>query len=513
MKKQFYLLFLFLSFINVKSQTQDLTNIAKGEILNFSTLFEKNNKLYGYFALYTTGKTGEGTKSFEYVILDKNLNKIANKEFEAESCVDKYTASMNIQGKIKIEPSISYLDKSVNGKNFTAPNAKIIDLKKNTLEKEKEFCYINSAFIEYPNNKSSKDAKKDNELERKEKGYIYGTTIHEIKQGGFLVADYEDHKTYLNNNNIIRFDDNKKELWKYSYNKNGNEKNYEYLTFIDIDDKNMYAIMGKVESGKKYNFSLLVFNSGNGTILANKPLNDLNETTLHHLIGTYEYLFMLNTGNIKSFDDKIILVEKNYLNDYSSTGYARLMIDKKTFEVRSEIIDFKNDVKKYIPNINFVGTVEKSFSLELRDLFFMKDGSIGILTEKARYRDTYKTLDLIYLYTDKDFKLEGIKTLEKEKDRNSTSDYLFSQYLNDDKDVVFFYKDERKNEKTKKKETSLFINTIIGAKFNQEQIPIGISEKNIITPYIAKEGYILLREYNDNEKEKYNQIRLEKLNY
>ena len=75
---------------------------------------------------------------------------------------------------------------------------------------------------------------------------------------------------------------------------------------------------------------------------------------------------------------------------------------------------------------------------------------------------------------------------------------------------MFFYKDNQKDDKTKEKNWNLFINTLIDGKFNQEQIPIS-SKENIIYPYVAKEGYILMQEYN--EKEKYNKIRLEKLNY
>ena len=37
---------------------------------------------YGYVAIYGYGKSGDKTKKFEYVILDKNLNPVANKEFE-----------------------------------------------------------------------------------------------------------------------------------------------------------------------------------------------------------------------------------------------------------------------------------------------------------------------------------------------------------------------------------------------------------------------------------------------
>lgn len=121
-----------------------------------------------------------------------------------------------------------------------------------------------------------------------------------------------------------------------------------------------------------------------------------------------------------------------------------------------------------------------------------------------------KTTDLVYFSTNKDFKLTEVKIFEKEKTKGSySSDYLFSQYINDGKDVAFFYRDYQKDDEGDKN-WNLFINTIKDGVFSQEKIKIS-SKENSIIPYIAKEGYILLREYN--KKAEYNGIRLEKLNY
>jgi hypothetical protein len=45
-----------------------------------------------------------------------------------------------------------------------------------------------------------------------------------------------------------------------------------------------------------------------------------------------------------------------------------------------------------------------------------------------------------------------------------------------------------------RKKWNLFINTIIDGKFKQEIIPISEKDNYRVTPYVAKEGYILLRE-------------------
>jgi hypothetical protein len=77
--------------------------------------------------------------------------------------------------------------------------------------------------------------------------------------------------------------------------------------------------------------------------------------------------------------------------------------------------------------------------------------------------------------------------------------------------VVFFFRNYAENDETKEKQWFLGINTIIDGQLTQEKIPISSKKKYFIAPVPAKEGYIMLQEYN--EKDKYNQIRLEKLNY
>jgi hypothetical protein len=110
---------------------------------------------------------------------------------------------------------------------------------------------------------------------------------------------------------------------------------------------------------------------------------------------------------------------------------------------------------------------------------------------------------------DKDFNLISANTIEKDLSKFSASDFLFSQYLNDEKDAVFFYKDYQKDSETKEKNWVLGIVSIVDGKLNHEKIPMS-SDDNYIYPYIAKEGYILLREFNKNAE--FDEIRLERLN-
>ena len=240
-----------------------------------------------------------------------------------------------------------------------------------------------------------------------------------------------------------------------------------------------------------------------------KELSGVNSDVLENILQ------LKRIDNIKMFDDTIVILGHNYNKGeiYRNTGFVRLIIDKKTFNMEINYLNYKDDLKQHIAKLDQYGGVEGNYTLVPKDVFFLKNGSIGILLEKfkpAGQHTASKTTDLVFLYTNKDFTVNGVQIFEKEKTKWFHSDYLFSQYLNDGKDVVFFYKDQQKDNETRDKVWNLFINTLIDGKFNQEIIPIS-SKDNIIFPYVAKEGFILLQEFN--KKDKYNNVRLERLNY
>ncbi|SUX47039.1 hypothetical protein [Chryseobacterium indoltheticum] len=270
-----------------------------------------------------------------------------------------------------------------------------------------------------------------------------------------------------------------------------------------------YFILEKKNSDTK-SFSLLVLDMQTGKEIATKAITGLSDDTLDNITSFSSVT--RNLDNDKTFDDKIVILGRNYENKLG-VGFARLIIDKNTFEIDTKKINYIPDLSSYIPKIDKLGYVEKSYHLQPRDVFFLKDGSVGILLEKYKLdfnTGAGKTTDLVYVFTDKDFKVKGAKIFDKEKSL-STSDYLFSQYLNDGNDVVFFFRDYQKDKETKQKSWKLFINTLINGNFKQEIVPISEKDSYAVIPYVGKEGYILLQEYN--QKEKFNKIRLERLNY
>lgn len=507
MKKIYLALFGFIQMF-AYSQTQDLASLAAGEHLGMNALFDSNDNLYGYVSLYSYGKSGDKTKKFEYVILDKNLNPVANKEFEGDITAGNYFGYIDFRNKIILKPNS--LDQSaLKMSEIFTPRSMEVDLQTNTVQLKKYYDYESGVFKEINQPKNWKDARKENKEEKKEKGYNYQSSVVEIKEGGFIAIELKDFGKYTSDNALIKFDENKKEVWRYSYNTSGDKKNNENIKLLDKDDQHLYFILEKKNQEKK-SFALLVLDIKTGKEVASKPITGLSDDTLEHITSFSSSTRSLDNDRI--FDDKIMVIARNFENK-QGTGFARMIVDKKTFEVDTKRISYYTDMAAFLPKIDQFGFVEKGYHLQPRDVFFLKDGSMGILLEKYKIDFNLgvgKTTDLVYLFTDKNFKIKGVKVFSKEKSLYD-SDYLFSQYLNEGNDVVFFYRDYQKNKETKQKNWQLFINTLINGTFKQEVVPISEKDSYTVIPYVGKEGYILLREYN--EKEKYNKVRLERLNY
>ncbi len=510
MKKIYAVFALFLSVFSF-SQTQDLFALAKGDFMGFNALFDDKDNLYGYVSIYSYGKSGDKTKKFEYVILDKNLNPVANKEFEGDISAGSYFGYIDFRKKMILSPSSA--DYSlIKVKDYFKPRSVEVDLSANTSKTKIYYDYQNGIFKEIAQPKNWKEERQEDKQEKKEKGYNYRSGVYEIKEGGFLAIEFNDYGGYVNNNSLIKFDENKKEVWRYKYNTSGERRINEEVSIVEKDEKNIYLILQKNNKSEK-TFFFIALDMQTGKENARQQITGLPVKTLENITSYTDSYSWRNLDNDKTFDDRIVMIAKN-VEDIYSTGFVKFTIDKNTLETSFQVLKYENDFKSFLPEITRTGMVENGYILRTKDFFFLENGSVGILMEKYKSEGPYsasKTTDLVYAFTDKDFKLKGVETFNKQKTKFFSNDYLFSQYLNDGKDVVFFYRDLQKDAKTKEKNWKLFINTLIDGNFKQEEVQISEKDSYSVSPYVGKEGYILLREFN--EKEKFNKIRLERLNY
>ncbi len=502
--KKILLLALWLMCNTFNAQSQDLAKLATGVALGFSAIFDDNDDLYGYLSIYGYDKTGDKTKKFEYVILDKNLNPVANNTFEGEITASNYIGHIGKENRLTLYPING--DAGLKKNDFFTPTTRQIDLATNKVKRNSIIEYVNGEFIEVEekeNLQTFKEYKKEVGDLSKNSGYKKNSNVIALKEG-YLVLHYEydDFPSHIKSQSIEKYYSNKKSLWTYQYNENIDSKKAENLIIFDYDENYIYAYSNL----DKKDFSSCLFkviDMKSGKIVMSKPI----EISSLQMMSSSIYA-PYHKKKVKHFDENIVFIaEENRL------GFAQVTIDTKTPNIDVKKILF-TDLEKYFKNINKYGYVDKEYFLKLKDKSYLKDGSAVLLMEKQKYNSSMVpiTSDLVFILTDKDFKVKDVKIFEKEKTKGApNSDYLFSQSLNYGKDVVFFYRDYQKDEKTKEKNWNLFINTLIDGQFKQEMIPISAKDDFFVTPYVGKEGYILLREYN--EKEKFNKIRLERLNY
>jgi hypothetical protein len=501
--------------VSLWSQVNDLNALSSGQYLGFQAIFDQDEKLYGYVAQYSYGKLSKEDRKFEIVLLDKNLNKVLNKEIETSRFVESYSSYMNFRGELVLRPRIDNNEVTMAGlKKVFIPKVKVLNLTTNELKDREEQCYGVNGFKPCDDDQNVKELQKQIEKDKKKLGYYFKNNVYTMKDETFLVFEYKQYDKQSRGHTYTKYDENKNKLWTYSYNNHPlKSKDFEVMYVFFSDDTDIYFYKYS-KINKREILEIIRLDLKTGKEVFKKDVSHLKDIDLVQYNKLRSYYFTID--NTKGFDDKVVLVSKK-LNHQTNEclGYSRMTIDKNTNEVKFD--DLLYTSLKSELEVNQYGKFKNGYDLAVRDLFFTKDGGVGFLFEKIKIGTSFwtgnivpRTTDLIYVHTDAQFKSSAVSVLSKEKSKDVLSDYLFSQSINDEENLVFFYRDQVKDEKTKEKNWKLFINTIIDSKLNSESIDIS-SDNNVIFPYVAKEGYIMLREFN--KKDKYNQIRLERINY
>ncbi len=493
MKRFALLLLLLITFNQTNAQMQDLFSMAGGTLTFFNPIFEQDKSIYGYLAIYDLGNENENEKKFEYVILDTRLIKVANGEFMAPE-YKKIESRFYSLEKIKDRLLISRLYLSYKKSYVAFTSHTEIDLKTNT--PSKTFYLQEGEFIE--------GYRKADELLKRQKRYKNLDLLYGIDDDYLSFQMSKDKKSRGDINSIAIYGLDKNLKWEQSYVDEENKKSGRYLehSIVYTDEETLVVL-----ESDKYDKIFHVHNPETG--------EELFRYILETRESDYNYSY-----TIKRIEDELVLTGK--ISDYSSSGYS-FESAKGLFKIVLGV-DGTEKMRKFFLweeasdylEIKENGKLEKGYRLLAQDYFIFDDGRITFLAEK--FKDNYnllmgmnvpKATDFVLMQFDADFSLRNVETILKDKSKYYISDYLFSQGINDGKDVVFFYQDYQKESATNKRNWVLGIVKIIDGKINYERIPMS-SEDFTIDPYIAKEGYILLREYN--RKSNHNQIRLERLN-
>lgn len=520
MKKSWLLILIctLLQFLT-NAQHTDLASLSSGELKTFHVLTDSKGKIFGYLLVYDKGIVPKQNKEFEFAVLDKNLRQLISNTVIGPVYVVTYSGYLDYNNDLILYPRLRE-DAAKSHAKLQLPKNYKVQLKDNTVSEWADFCFENQQIVSCDQSGTFKDLKEDEKKEKKAKGFVYESSVYKGDYGGYLVIEYDDYGKYNKNFTIRRFDDNKQEQWVHTITDEVTKKHFYFVRIVHIDSTKLFGFKVFVNKNKYESCHFMAWDMKNGNLLKEELVEDVAPESIVSMLFLNAEGLSSYVDSYKAFDDKIVgtgrITKWNGLNS-ADRGYFRCIIDKSSLKLTYDKLYFNPDFKTYFPKITEYGDLEKGFNLSIRDAFFLADGSIIYIFEKYKYDSGFfqgysqKNDDLVFVITDADFKIKNVKIMYKEKSVYSASDYLFGQYLHDGKDFAFFYQDFKKGTEADEDENwVLFINTWIDGQLNEEQLKI-TSEKNAIYPYIAKEGYILLREYN--EKAKYNQIRLEKLNF
>lgn len=497
--------------IAMNSQISDIANLTSGSLEFFTPILELDESIYGYFSVYKLEEVSKTEEKYEYVLLDKNLNKVANGEFidlKYKELKSKFYYPEKIDDKLILSKLYYYPGAGTlvrpNPEKLSFVTHRTIDLTSNKVFSS--FHYKNGDFID-----GARPVKGISKIARSEKTIDYPLAFSE---GFFMferIKNFSKIKDLKNMTSLKAYGLDKKMLWKYDYNLENKKTFYKFKL---LNDK---SIVFWTKEDKTKSVKLHGLNPKTGDALFVYELENTSSDFSHKYI-------------IKEIGEKITIVGsyskyKAYsgYDSEKSLGFFRIELDKKGNELSKKYISWI-DLNSHI-EIKKNGKLKKGFKLATREFFTFSDHTVSILTKKWKSKESS---DYVVLNFDKDFNVKGINIIEEEKGNKKYlgTRYLFSQKRKEEGKVTFFYKKRYKQpsafaaygvlfggkkalEKIKKKITpdKLVIVTLIDGKVNEEEIAISNS---YIYPLMAKEGFILLREVNTQED--YDQIRLEKLN-
>ena len=215
MRKIITLLILFAS-LSLSSQISSLAELASGDIQLFKPIYEIDTSIYGYFMVVKLDNVSETEQKFEYVFLDKNLNKVANGEFidaNYKKYASEFITSKKIGNKIILSKIYYKWQQQVFGNNsdYKFVTNRTLDLSTNKMSKP--FYFENDIVT-----KGERVAKK---LDKRIKKNIFIQYPLAIDDGYLLFKQSKLVKNSFRTKKIATLEayniDNSKK-WQYNYN-------------------------------------------------------------------------------------------------------------------------------------------------------------------------------------------------------------------------------------------------------------------------------------------------------
>jgi hypothetical protein len=500
-----YFLLLCLFCLSMKGQIANIEKLSKGKFYSSDIIKDEHNNIKGYFLLFQSDKVANQTFGIEYVVLDENFTRVTNgyiTEMKYESWIlDSERINVNVVGLYNDKLLIELSDE-IEGLNFYK-RYRVLDLK--SYEISKPFVFKkNKMDLEPVFKRSRMTLAYERESE----------AIYVFDGVGLVVDNYYEVSKKAPKRYLARYDDNFKEVWKYEYTDRNNKSRTKNISCLASDEDvivlfNQYSKNDKATS----ELSLLFIDSKKGKLQGEGKFPE-----------TDKFSYRIVNGLIKG--DKVYVMG-NYgegnkygvLRDDDNIGLYKLVFDKTTGKLL-ESNYFKWEALAGKLDIKSNGYVKKEGLLYPHSMLLKEDGGIIAVAEAFT---NYITTNNLYFF-EFDDKLGLRDMLEVSKFRNKFSgasitsgtiqargyfDFIDYQNLGDD-EYLFFFNDNEKNAKNRKKNTLYGIVSYSDGKFKRQTLDLK-TEKSTIKAYNAKKGYIMLIESFDANKPA--EFRLEKINY
>lgn len=545
-KGVFFLFYLIVSHLTF-SKTVELAKLSKGKLVKNKTLFDRDkDDIYGYFLIFEKDKIAQEKYLYEYVLLDKNLNKVSNGEF-TQTRLLKGSGLPVIFNPVYRNGFITIgIGWNLEFWGYKTYAYRLLDVKENKLSDD--FTLLSDLTKKYnPETKGGKNIVtffyKPNpfgyslraailtDIDKKMKKANWGDHIFEGKHdNGYSRMN----KTYFVNEKL-------EPLWSYSYNEEEpNMREYMVISFLNNDDKhnnNILTAFKSFEEKANYNKikkgelsgSYLFFDKNNGKLLAevfpySKPskkweIKDVSIKSSFVDEAKQTVTFISHTMNTWE-----IFVDENLIWGFSRAEYSLVNGN----ELNRSYFSW-NQLSPYL-NINEYGYVkekgEPECYLYLHDVIMKDDENMIFIMEQYRSYSKFMVInDLFFMELDKEMQVVNFQKIEKQNrvilsnfkmngsmvNSYGYFDYTGYQDLGND-NYLFFYYNKQKPEGGGKKQWVMGIVSYIDGKFSEQKLPLKSEDDSDMEITPAKKGYIMVYE-TFKDKDKSAELRLEKINY
>ena len=512
---KFLLPLILLFFTTSHGQVKDLAELSSGKFLDSRIVYNDNqDDVYGYILLYENDRKSKAVYELEYVLLDKNLNRLTSGTFiqNRVSSFVKFVIEFSFVRKLENKLIIGLQDVATIMGETSVINFRYRELDLNTFELSPQFTMKN---LEKTTGNEISDGKVSySDLPKFLPLLPIGSTNFIVMDQDKYMGHYEgtemEERYAKKIHRFVVYDKNLKPIWDYNFN-NKDIKGYEIFKYYDSDGEDVI-----LQRSRKKNFrtnpetNYEVFDLTSGKLkFSIKQIDKDYINSLQSIAFQKDYLTVYSTvnriENSKVFDNAQII------------GLSKVTYNRLNGEKSSQNIFLFRDLASKL-EISEEGKIKSYGYLQFLNVRLAENGNTTAIAEGYSPSGNSSILDMFIFEFDSQMKLLYFKKVDKIKNLSNLPswgerlkfygafDFLYSQKLEGD-NYAYFYTDNEKRS-TRSPKWILGVITQVDGQFNYEKIPM-TTDNGQIYPVKAKNGYILLREETDRKST----LRLEKVNY